>query len=189
MWEDSPPTDDAVRQGDLIDLAGCGTAFPRLRLPIEPTTVAGQLTKTAVIDIEAVSLGVITSQCCTMENPVDHVGHVVVIAPVARLGWRPEHATARLESLSHATEPMSSNRDTHHFMLEAAPEFQLRDPGDNACWVVSLVRAVPFLGNHSLLLPHRVARMTARSRGHLRETLMTLTGRPTDEDARLLSGQ
>lgn len=189
MWEDRAPSDDAVRQGDLIDLASCGTVFPRLQLPIEAATVAGQPTKTAVIDIEAVPLGVTTSQCCTTENPVDHVGHVVVIAPVARLGWRPEHAAARLESLSHISDPLSGNRDTLHFMLETAPEFQLPDPGDNARWVVSLVRAVPFMGNHDLLLPHRLARLTTRSRGHLRERLMSLTGRPTEEDARLLSGQ
>lgn len=189
MWEDRAPTDEAVRQGDLIDLEAVGTAFPRLRLPVLRVVVDNMPTKLAMVAVEQVPLGVITSQCCTTENPVDQVGHVVTIAPVARLGWKPQHAAARLESLQNVDDPSSGTFDVHHFMLDPMPALGLRDPGENSRWVVSLARAQPFLGNHDLLLKHRLARQTPGGRYYLRKKLIALVGRATQEDARLLNEQ
>jgi len=167
VWLPDPPSDDPLRQGDLID----DVPFPDVSG--EPMIEDGTVTLPV-----AVGPALLVTQCCDIQQK-----DVARVARVAKIN----NPRGRAYEAITGVEPVEPDEDgfvrysTRFFALDPVGPLSRLD--ERYLWVAMLLETMEYRGDLSWLLRRRVARMTPEERRTLRTKLMLSGGRTTDEDA------
>lgn len=191
MWEPTAPTDDSIRQGDLLDYrTASDITSPISELPISPATLVSDGKHTSVSTLPTrKTRAIVVSQCCPNDNDLRGKRYISV-ALVVKVTLDTKRIEQYRDSLRNeipefvAGQPVNYN--IREFALDCFPP-RLPELPDNKIWIVNLTHQTTFTGEIERLLPYRDARMTVICRDHLRYKLMWLLGRPEEADIASLS--